>query len=72
MVFKFGDVYWNSALFIKLVEVVMQILSTAAEFKYPVSQNTLLFHFDQSSGYGAYVDDRVATIQYVDVSIYCL
>lgn len=58
MVLKFGfqaDGYWNNELFIKQVKTPISI----AKFKYPVTQNTLVFLFDQSSGHCAYSDDAL-------------
>ena len=54
VVFKFGsqsDGYWNNELFIDQVKTAMRI----AEFKYPITQNPLVFLFDQSSGHCAYI-----------------
>jgi len=58
VVFRFGaqgDGYWNSDHFIAQVEKAMQI----AEFKYPATDNTLVFLFDQSSGHCAYAEDAL-------------
>ena len=58
MVFKFGlqsDGYWNNELFINQVKTAMRI----AEFKYPRTQNTLVFFFDQSSGHCACAEDAL-------------
>ena len=58
MVFKFGsqsDGYWNKELFIDQVKTAMRI----AEYRYPITQNTLVFHFDQSSGHCAYDKDAL-------------
>ena len=58
VVFKFGlqsDGYWNNELFIDQVKTAMRI----AEFKYPITQNTLVFLFDQSSGHCAYAEDAL-------------
>ena len=58
VVFKFGaqgDGYWNNDHFIAQVENAIKI----AEFKYPASDNDLVFLFDQSSGHCAYVDNAL-------------
>jgi len=58
VIFKFGaqgDGYWNSEHFIAQVDKAMKI----AEFKYPSTDNTLLFLFDQSSGHCTYSDDAL-------------
>ena len=58
IIFKFGaqgDGYWNSEHFVSQVETAIKI----AEFKYPPSDNTIVFLFDQSSGHCAYADDAL-------------
>ena len=58
VLFKFGaqgDGYWNSEHFIAQVKVALKI----AEFKYPSSDNDLVFLFDQSSGHCAYAEDAL-------------
>ena len=58
IIFKFGaqgDGYWNSEHFVSQVETAIKI----AEFKYPPSDNTIVFLFDQSSGHTAYADDAL-------------
>ena len=58
IVFKFGaqgQGYWNNELFIDQVQTAINI----AEFKYPKTQNTLAFLFDQSSGHCAYSDNAL-------------
>ena len=58
VLFKFGaqgDGYWNSEHFIAQVKVALKI----AEFKYPSSDNYLVFLFDQSSGHCAYAEDAL-------------
>ena len=58
IIFKFGaqgDGYWNSDHFIAQVEDAIKI----AEFKYPASDNDLVFLFDQSSGHCAYSSDAL-------------
>lgn len=58
VIFKFGaqgQGYWNNELFITQVQNAINI----AEFKYPKTQNTLVFLFDQSSGHCAYSDDAL-------------
>ena len=58
VIFKFGaqgDGYWNSEHFIAQVDKAMKI----AEFKYPSTDNILLFLCDQSSGHCAYSDDAL-------------
>ena len=58
VVLKFGsqsDGYWNNELFIAQVKKGISI----AEFKYPLSNNTIVFLFDQSSGHCAYANDAL-------------
>lgn len=58
ILFKFGaqgDGYWNNEHFISQVETAIKI----AEFKYPPSDNTLVFLFDQSSGHCAFANDAL-------------
>ena len=58
ILFKFGaqgDGYWNNEHFIAQVETAIKI----AEFKYPPSDNTLVFLFDQSSGHCAFADNAL-------------
>ena len=60
VLFKFGaqgDGYWNNEHFISQVSTAIKI----AEFKYPPSNNTIVFLFDQSSGHCAFSNDALIT-----------
>jgi len=58
VIFKFGtqgDGYWNSEHFISQVDKAVKL----GKFKYPLTDNTLVFLFDQSSGHCAYADNAL-------------
>ena len=58
VIFRFGaqgDGYWNNEHFISQVITAIKI----AEFKYPATNNTIVFLFDQSSGHCAFADDAL-------------
>jgi len=58
VIFKFGaqgDSYWNNEHFIAQLRNAIKI----AEFKYPSSDNDIVFLFDHSSGHCAYAEDAL-------------